>query len=87
MKKIAIIVFLLFCASGLRAQDPYQKTTLVKTGDRMPAFTVEMLDGKTLASEQTRRQSGADKLLGHVVSVLHTGTEPHQRRRTRAADA
>ncbi len=52
MKKIAIIVFLLFCASGLRAQDPYQKTTLVKTGDRMPAFTVEMLDGKTLASEQ-----------------------------------
>ena len=39
---------------SLSAQDPYKDATKVRTGDDVPAFSVEMLDGKSVASPQLK---------------------------------
>ena len=51
--KRAILFFAMLCSAlTLSAQDPYANSTLVKTGDKVPAFSVEMLDGNTVTSKQ-----------------------------------
>ena len=54
MKKFGIILstLLMFSAAAVCAQNDTESTTLLKKGMSAPAFTVQMVDGTTLSSEE-----------------------------------
>lgn len=58
--KIVFSILLLFASTFVTAQDDIEKSTLLKKGDRMPAFTAEALSGESVSS---------GKLTGKVILI------------------
>ena len=50
----AIVLFLFFFSSVAFAQDDLESTTILKTGNSLPAFTTQSLSGKTFSSEMLK---------------------------------
>ena len=48
MKRVFIFVVFLFMLGGLTRVDAQEKETLVKVGDNVPEFVVEMFDGQKI---------------------------------------
>ncbi len=55
MKKVILGLFAVaMFFTTLKAQDDFNSTTVIKAGDKMPAFSTLSLDGKTFSSESLK---------------------------------